>query len=518
MNTKSKILWVDDEIEILKPHILFLEQKGYELTPVSNGNDALDLLKTEDFDIIFLDENMPGLSGLETLTHIKNIKSGIPVVMITKSEEETIMEEAIGSKIADYLIKPVNPNQILLTLKKNLDDRRLIQEKTTGSYQREFTKLGMEISPNLNFEEWSALYKKLIFWEIELQESGDESMLQILQTQKEEANKVFSKAFLRNYREWLSDKNDPPLLSHNVMQKAVFPLLGKNEKVLVVVIDNLRYDQWKTIQPAIEEHFRVISDKMYCSILPTATQYARNSLFSGLMPTEIQKKFPKLWIEDDDDENSKNQFEPELLDELLKRMGVNIKHNFTKILNLRAGKKYVDTFSNIASNQLNVLVYNFVDMLSHSKTNMEIIKELANDESAYRSITSSWFDHSPLAEVFELAAKNHFKIVLTTDHGSIRVKNPIKIYGDRETNANIRFKYGRNLNTEGKNVFELKNPADLFLPRPNVSTSYMFCISTDYFVYPNNYNYYVNFFADTFQHGGISLEENLIPLITLAPK
>lgn len=518
MNVKSKILWVDDEIEILKPHILFLEQKGYELSPVSNGNDAIDLIKTEDFDIIFLDENMPGLSGLETLAIIKNLKPNIPVVMITKSEEEAIMEEAIGSKISDYLIKPVNPNQILLSLKKNLDDRRLRHEKTTGSYQKEFSRMGMEISPNLSVEEWIALYRKLIYWELELQEADDEGMMQILQTQKEEANKVFSKAFIRNYREWLTDEKKAPILSHNLMQKVVFPLINAKEKVLVVVIDNLRYDQWKAIQPAIEEHFRVVADQMYCAILPTATQYARNSMFAGLLPTEIQKKYPKLWIEDDDDENSKNQFEPELFSELTKRVGLNIKYNFAKILNLRAGRKYVETFSNIASNPLNVLIYNFVDMLSHAKTNMEIIKELANDEAAYRSITSSWFDHSPLAEVFELAAKHNYKIVLTTDHGSIRVKNPVKIFGDRETNANIRFKYGKNLNSDGKNVFELKNPADLFVPRPNISTSYMFCISTDFFVYPNNYNYYVNFFSDTFQHGGISLEENLIPLITLAPK
>ncbi len=516
MSYKSKILWVDDEIEILKPHILFLEQKGYELTPVSNGTDALDLVKSGVYDIVFLDENMPGLSGLETLSRLKAIRPNTPVVMITKSEEESIMEEAIGSKISDYLIKPVNPNQILLILKKNLDEKRLQQEKTSSGYQKEFTKLGMEISPSLSVDEWIDLYRKIIFWEIELGRSGDEGMLQILQTQKEEANKVFSKAYLRNYRDWLEGKN-APLLSHTVLQKSMLPLLGKQDKYLLVVIDNLRYDQWKSIQPAIEQSFRVVSDQMYFSILPTATQYARNALFAGLLPTEIQKKYPKYWTEDDE-ESSKNQFESELFGELLKRMGLSVKYNFTKILNLRAGRKYVETFSNIASNQLNILVYNFVDMLSHSKTNMEIIKELANNEAAYCSITSSWFDHSPLADVFSLAAENGFKIILTTDHGSIRVKNPVKIIGDRETNANIRFKFGRNLNSEGKNVFELKNPADFYLPRPNISTSYMFCQSADYFVYPNNYNYYVNFFADTFQHGGISLEENLVPFINLHPR
>lgn len=516
MAGKSKILWVDDEIEILKPHILFLEQKGYELFPVSNGNDAIDALKTNDFDIVFLDENMPGLSGLETLSEIKKIRENIPVIMITKSQEESIMEEAIGSKISDYLIKPVNPNQILLSLKKNLEEKRLIQEKTTVSYQQVFTRLGMEISPNLSFSEWAELYKKLVYWELELQKANDETMMQILQTQKEEANKVFSKSFFKNYIDWLNNKN-APIMSHNVVQKAVLPHIGK-DKIMFIVIDNLRYDQWKYIQAAIENKFKIVEEDIYCSILPTATQYARNSLFSGLLPSEIIRKFPKYWVDDDGDENSKNQYEPDLFAELLKRLGVNVKYNFSKILSLKAGKKYVDNFSNISSNSLNVLVYNFVDMLSHAKTDMEIIKELANDEAAYRSLTASWFDHSPLSEVFELAAENDFKIILTTDHGSIRVRNAIKILGDRETNSNIRFKYGKYLNTDGKNVFELKNPLDFFLPKPNVSTSYMFCTSADYFVYPNNFNYYVNFFYDSFQHGGVSLEENLIPLVTLTPK
>lgn len=517
MSNRSKILWVDDEIEILKPHILFLEQKGYELHPVSNGTDAIDMVKSESFDIVFLDENMPGLTGLETLARLKTLIPNTPVVMITKSEEESIMEEAIGSKISDYLIKPVNPNQILLILKKNLEDKRLLQEKATSGYQREFTKLGMEISPSLSMNEWMELYRRIIFWQLELGQNGDESMLQILQTQKEEANKVFSKAFLKNYRDWINVGADAPAMSHTVLRKYLAPLITGQDKTLLVVIDNLRYDQWKSIQPDIEQFYRVSSDQMYCSILPTATQYARNALFSGLLPTELQKKFPQYWV-DEDEESSKNQFEPELFGELLKRLGLNVKFNFSKILNLRAGKKYVESFSNIASNQLNVLVYNFVDMLSHAKTNMEIIKELANNEAAYCSITKSWFAHSPLWDVFSLAAKNGFRIVLTTDHGSIRVKNPVKIVGDRETNANIRFKYGRNINSDGKNVFELKNPHDFFLPRPNISTSYMFCQSADYFVYPNNFNYYVNFFADTFQHGGISLEENLIPFIVLDPR
>ena len=506
MDKRARILWIDDEVSMLKAHILFLEQKGYDVTTATNGTDALDLIDEIDFDIIFLDENMPGLSGLETLVSIKNKKPNIPVVMITKSEEESIMEEAIGGKISDYLIKPVNPNQILLILKKNLEDTRLIQEKTTLSYQREFTKLGMEISPSLNYKEWVQLYKKIVYWELELESSGDSSLLNILATQKDEANHVFSKIFTQNYKEWLMEKSeDKPIFSHTLLKHKLLPLLETKEKVFLVVIDNLRFDQWKTIQTAIEKQFKVKDEDLYYSILPTATQYSRNSLFSGLLPTELKKIYPQYWTEEDE-ETSKNKFEEELLGEFLKRRGINIRFDYTKILNLRAGKKYAQNIKNLKNNKLNVLVYNFVDMLSHSKTNMEVIKELASDESAYRSITKSWFDHSPLSDVFNAIADFGATILLTTDHGSIRVKNPVKILGDRQTNSNIRYKFGKNLNSDSKNVFEVRNPLDIFLPKPNISTSYMFCQSDDFFVYPNNFNYYVNFFADSFQHGGISME------------
>lgn len=518
MDKRTRILWIDDEVSILKPHILFLEQKDYHVSTASNGNDALELLKKEDFDIIFLDENMPGLTGLETLVGIKDLKPSIPVVMITKSEEESIMEDAIGSKISDYLIKPVNPNQILLSLKKNLEDKKLIQKKTTSNYQSEFTRLGMEISPSLSWKEWIQLYKKIVYWELELDNSGDNGMSDILINQKDEANRVFSKMFTKNYIGWLNDKDDnKPLFSHTLLREKLLPLLQTEEKVFLIVIDNLRLDQWKVIQPVISDQFRVQNDDLFFSILPTATQYARNSLFSGLLPTELKKLYPQFWT-DEDEETSKNQFESELLGEFFKRRGVNIKYNYSKILNLRAGRKYADSVKSLKDNKLNVLVYNFVDMLSHSKTNMEVIKELASDESAYRSITRSWFDHSPLAEVFSHAADMGATVLLTTDHGSIRVKNPVKILGDKQTNSNIRFKFGKNLNSDSKHVFEVRNPEDIFMPKPNISTSYMFCQADDYFVYPNNYNYYVNFFADSFQHGGISMEEIIIPAITLVPR
>jgi len=516
--TKIKILWVDDEIDLLKPHILFLQEKGYDVLTSNNGDEALDQIHADDFDIIFLDENMPGISGLETLTQIRNDFPNLPVVMITRNEQEHTMEDAIGSNISDYLIKPVNPNQILLCLKKNLENKRIISEKTTQAYQQQFRNIGMEISNRLSHSEWIEVYKKMTYWELELEKSNDESMNEVLQLQKSEANTIFSKFYENNYIAWLSGKQtDTPVMSHTLFKEKIFPALSQPEPLFLIVIDNLRYDQWKVIQPVIEEYFRVQNDELYYGILPSATQYARNALFAGLLPTEIERKYPKYWTYEED-EGTKNQFENELLGELLKRYGKDIKYNYSKILNITAGKKYVENLSNLVNNKLNVLVYNFVDMLSHARTDMEVIRELADDEAAYRSLTLSWFRHSPLLDVIRYLSEQKVNLMITTDHGSVKVANPVKIVGDKNTNTNLRYKYGRALSFEKKSVFEVRNPQDIFLPKINISTSYVFCRENDFFAYPNNYHYFVNYYKNTFQHGGISLEELLIPIISLNAK
>jgi CheY-like chemotaxis protein len=516
--SKVKILWVDDEIELLKPHILFLMEKGYEVKTSNNGAEALDMIHSENFDIIFLDENMPGLSGLETLSRIKNEKQGTPVVMITKNEEEFVMEEAIGASIADYLIKPVNPNQILLCLKKNLENKRIVSEKTAHAYQQEFRNIGINISSKMSTDEWMDVYKKLIYWELELEKSADSGINEVLKMQKAEANVTFSKFYENNYLSWLSGSSkDVPVMSHNLVRDKIFKHLDDDKPLFVILVDNLRYDQWKTIQPVLEEFYRVVNDDLYFSILPTATQYARNALFSGLLPTEIERKYPKYWTQETD-EGTKNQFEEELFSELLKRYGKDIKFSYNKILNLSAGKRLVDNLSNLMSNKLNIIVYNFVDMLSHARTEMEVIRELADDESAYRSITLSWFKHSPLHEIFKFIAEKKANIIITTDHGSVKVTNPIKVLGDKNTNTNLRYKFGRALDYNRKEVFEVRNPADIYLPKINVSTSYIFCRENDFFAYPNNYNYYANYYKNTFQHGGISMEEIMIPVIFLKSK
>lgn len=515
---KINILWADDEIDLLKPHIMFLQEKGYEVATANSGDVALDMVQKQNFDIVFLDENMPGLSGLETLNRMKNASPETPVVMITKSEEEHLMENAIGSKISDYLIKPVKPNQILLSLKKILDNKRLISEKTTSAYQQEFRNISMNLSDRLNFTEWVDIYKKLVYWELELNQSKDESMVDILKMQKSEANKLFCKYIEHNYINWLNGRDvNPPLLSHTVLKNRLAPVLDQETPTFLILIDNLRYDQWKVIQPIVSQYYHVDQEELYCSILPTATQYARNAFFAGLMPSEIEKKFPNRWL-NDEEEGGKNLHEEEFLGAQLKRWGKDVKFSYHKITNLAAGKKLSETLNNFYQNKLNVIVYNFVDMLSHARTEMEVIRELADDESAYRSITVSWFEHSQLHEIIRQLAAKKSRLIITTDHGTIKVTEPSKVIGDKNVNTNLRYKQGKSLSYEKKDVFEVRNPADAFLPRQHVSTSFVFAKEDLFFAYPNNYNYYVSYYRNTFQHGGISMEEMLIPYVVLSAK
>ena len=512
-----KILWADDEIDLLKPHIIYLEAKGYDLTPAKSGDEALDMLDQIKFDLIFLDENMPGITGLEALAIIKEKHANIPVVMITKSEEESIMEEAIGSKIADYLIKPVNPNQILLAIKKNIDSGRLVEEKTTSNYQQEFQSISIKLSSYLNKEEWYDIFKKLTYWELEIDESGDDSVEQILEMQKSEANAQFFKFVKSNYKNWING-DDAPLMSHNILRKKIIPLMTDEKPTYMIVIDNLRYDQWKIIEPVFLKDFIVENDEMYTSILPTATQYSRNAIFAGLLPSEIQKRHPSMW-KNDEDEGGKNMYEEEFLLTNLKMNGKgNCKVSYTKITNLNTGRKVVAKIPNMQTNELNVIVYNFVDMLSHARTDMKVIKELADDDAAYRSLTASWFSHSPLKDIIEQISKQDANIVITTDHGTINVNRPSRVIGDRDVNTNLRYKQGKNLNYQKGDVFAIDNPLEYYLPIQNVSSKYIFAKEDRYFVYQNNYNQFVNLYKNTYQHGGISMEEMLIPIITLRTK
>ncbi|MBR4482056.1 MAG: PglZ domain-containing protein [Prevotella sp.] len=523
--TNGLLLWVDDEVEQLRAHLLFLEKKGYEVVTVSNGPDAIDQCRERNFDLVLLDEQMPGLSGLETLQRIKELQPSLPVVMVTKSEEENIMEQAIGQKIADYLIKPVNPNQILLALKKNIHRREIETEVTQSQYQQNFQQIAMQIMDCREWKDWADVYRRLVHWELELS-STDSNMTEMLAMQKEEANSGFAKFIKKNYLDWVAslsptfsgrqEVSGRPVLSPEVFKTKVFPLLSSGQKVFLVVLDNFRYDQWRMLARELGEQFDIEED-LYCSILPTATQYARNAIFSGLMPNKIAEMFPKLWV-DEDEEEGKNLNEEPLIQTQLERYRRKETFSYHKINSSADGDRFMQQWQQLEKYQLNVVVFNFIDMLSHARTESKMVRELANNESAYRSITQSWFRHSVISDFFKLVAQTDSKVIVTTDHGSIRCTQPVKIIGDRNTNTNLRYKLGKNLAYDEKSLYIIKEPQKAQLPMPNLSTSYVFATGDSFFAYPNNYNYYVSYYRDTFQHGGISMEEMIIPLVTLTGK
>jgi len=506
-------------MDLLRPYIIFLEEKGYLVDTTYNGDDAIALVKTQNYDLILLDENMPGLSGIQVLDQIKKINPLVPVIMVTKSEEENIMEQAIGSKIADYLIKPVNPNQVLLAIKKNIDKKRLITEKTSHSYQIQFNRLSQEISMANSFENWKQVYKILTYWEIELNKNNDHTMDEVIKMQKNEANTAFTKFIKNNYLKWFNQKSQDktPLMSPGIFKQKIYPLLDEGKQVFVILIDNLRLDSWRVIEEKLHDIFNVVVDDIFCSILPTSTQYSRNAMFAGLMPSEIDKHLPDIWL-NDDEEGGKNMYEEELLKRQHSRLGRTESLFYSKILNNVQGKHLVESFSDILKFQIGVVVFNFVDILSHARTEMNMIRELAEDEAAFRSLLISWFEHSPLLEFLQLLAQHDITVVLTTDHGSIRIDKPIKVIGDRQTSTNLRYKQGKNLNYPAREVFEITDPAKAYLPKSTLSSTYIFACNNDFLAYPNNYNYYVKYYHNTFQHGGVSLEEMLVPVVTLSPK
>ena len=517
MNT-VKILWVDDEIELLKPHILMLQTRGYEVDVCNNGYDAIDMATETAYDVIILDEMMPGMTGLETLPLIKDIRPTTPVSMVTKSEEEDIMDKAIGSKIADYIIKPVNPSQMLLLIKKHVHSQQLVTEQTTADYRAEFGRITQMVQNASTFAQWAGLYRKLVGWDIDISASSDESVKEILQYQKNEANQEFCKFVCRNYRDWINRRDDDtPVMSHTLMRSKIFPVADANPKTTLLLIDNFRYDQWRSINPFLRGYFDVATEDFYCAILPTATQYARNAIFAGLMPLAIDKLMPNKWLNDNED-GGKNQYEEDFLRRQITQSGKRYKWSFDKLARPEAGRKLIDNINHVYDADFSVIIYNFLDILSHARTETDIIRELTEDDASFRSLTRSWFEHSELFTLLRMLSEHGHTVIITSDHGTVRVDNPIRVTGDRETSVNLRYKTGRNLAYNPKEVFEITRPEEVQLPSINLSSSYIFAYNHDFLVYNNDANRHIRYYRDTFQHGGISMEEMIVPYIVLQPK
>lgn len=522
MIKQNRILWVDDEIELLRSHIIFLSEKGFIVDTVTNGEDAVSSIKEKDYDLIFLDEMMAGMGGLETLAQIKDYNANIPVVMVTKNEEERLMNEAIGFKISDYLTKPVNPSQVLLVCKKILESKKITGEYVAKDYLQNFNQISQAMLQNLNSDEWIEIYLKLVNWDLELDVHPEIGLRQTFIDQKREANKEFSKFVENNYREWINSsvEYDRPTLTIDILNKYLVDEIKNHDNVFFFVLDCLRLDQWLVMEKHLTNYFK-IDKSYYYSILPTSTPYARNSLFGGLYPSEIEKYYPQLWQAGDEDENSMNKYEKELLQLFLDRKRIKLKNDlkYIKIIDPEVGRNFEQNILSYQNTHLTAIVVNFLDMIAHGRSDSDILKEIAPDESAYRSLTNSWFTHSSLLSTLKsISSLKKSKIVITTDHGSIRALRGAKVLGDREASSNLRFKYGRNLKVDEKHAIYIKNAADYKLPKRGVTINYIIAKEDYYFVYPTEYHKYLTHYKDTFQHGGVSLDEILLPIITMEPK
>ncbi len=517
--SKGRILWVDDEIDLLRSHILLLTDKGYQVDTATNGEDAIELVRRQAFDLVFLDEMMAGMGGLRTLSGIKDLRPELPVVMITKNEDEGLMEDAIGVKISDYLTKPVNPSQVLMAVKKFLEKKRITSAQVSRDYIREFNDISTTLQGSPGFVEWIDVYNRLTEWGIEMDLHPDLGLTQTLGDQIRECNVQFSKYVEKNYRHWLEQEKRPPL-SIDVVDRYLVPRLQEGKPVVFFVIDCLRLDQWMEMETLLREFYDIRRDYHF-SLLPTATPYSRNSIFSGAFPDEIEVRFPEVWAEWEDDDNSRNRYEHRFIDALLERRKVNLKpeSKYLKILDAEFGRGVENNIASYAKNPLTSIVVNFVDMLAHGRSDSQLLKEIAPDESAYRSLTKSWFVHSTLFGMLKtLSRQKDVTVVLTTDHGSIRSMRAVKVIGDREASTNLRYKYGRNLKADEKTAIFIKNPKDFRLPSRSVTVNYLIAKEDFYFVYPTDYHRYVNQYRDSFQHGGVSMEEMILPVATLTPK
>ena len=516
--SKGKILWVDDEIELLRPHIIFLEEKGYDITPVTNAEDAISLIHENKYDLILLDEMLNGMDGLTALNKIKDINPFLPIIMITKSEEEMIMNEALGGRIADYLTKPVNPSQIFLSCKKILESKKIEGERISRDYTAEFSKISQALLSPLTWEEWIQLYLRLTDWEVELDDHPGLGLRQTLLDQKRDCNIEFGKFIEKNYEQWINN-GDRPVLSTDIVSRYILPLIKEEKRTFLIIIDNMRADQWRSMESMLYPYFNIYKDYYY-SILPTATPYSRNSIFSGMFPGEIEQHFSEFWTSGSEDESSHNRYEDVLMKEQLKRLCVEMKPEFKyiKILDMKHARNATKNIVSYSRLPLVALVVNFVDFLAHSRSDSQVLREIAPDEAAYRSLTKSWFEHSEVFKILKKLSELGNTVILTSDHGSIRSMRGVKVLGDRETSTNLRYKYGKNIKCDAKHAINIPNPERYKLPVHSMNTNYLIAKEDFYFVYPTDYHRYLNYYKDSLQHGGVSMEEMILPVIKLEPK
>tara|TARA_Y200000002_G_scaffold55084_2_gene40451 strand:+ start:7452 stop:8993 length:1542 start_codon:yes stop_codon:yes gene_type:complete len=510
-----KILWIDDEIDFFHSHIIFLEQKGFEVIKAKSGAEGLIILDNSRIDVILIDQNMPGLAGTETIKLINEKFDQTPIVMISQNSDDNTIDQAIGNRVKDYIIKPINPNQVLLTLRKILSKKELINNTTLDNYQKKYQEINNLINECSSLEDWKNVYKTLVKWEIKLSNTDDVDIVEIIMSQKKYANNLFSSFIEKNYQKEL--ENESFVSSINIFKKHVFPNINRKESTLLILIDNFRYDQWKMIEGLITENYTIDEEFLYTSILPTTTQYSRNSIFSGLSPLQIKKKYPSYWVDEFDNTN-KNKFENQLLEDQLTKLGLKFKHKFIKISNSKDSKSFNKNLINQQKFNLTTVVYNFIDMISHAKKDVKLIKELASTDKAYRELTLTWFKNSDLYDTIKKSKDLGFRIIITSDHGTINVDKPSKVSGAKKISNNLRYKTSDQIIFNSKDVIEFKNPNSFELPSYNLNSSFIFARNNTFFVYPNNYNEYVSMYKDSYQHGGVSLEEMLVPFLILSPK
>jgi hypothetical protein len=453
---------------------------------------------------------------LTTLEEIKDIEPHLPVVMVTKSEEESLMEDAIGSKIDDYLVKPVNPSQILLVIKRLLDSKKIISSSSMRRYVQEINKFNQQLYGPMQPEDWHTAARLIAEWNLEMDESTDEGLKQTHEGTKKEWNNEFTKYILNSYQKWLhTDKR--PRLSPDVTAEFVVPPLKQKKKTLFVVVDCMRLDQWMLIEPLVAEFCNVQRD-YYFAILPTATPFARNSLYAGLFPDDINKAYPDLYATMD--EGSLNRDEDRLFSDNLARNGLRFENQmkYVKVYDNSEGEALAKRASDFFESPAVTFVFNFLDILTHGRSSNVILKEIAGTEAAFRTLMRSWFVHSPLYTILQTFIQRGFHIVVTSDHGSVLCRQGTMAHGRRSTSTNLRYKYGDNLNSDPKDSLLIKKPDQWRLPKFTLATTYIIAKDDYYFVYPNNYNEMVRQFQNSFQHGGISLEEMVVPIATLTPR